>query len=95
MQLSCWIQHPARSDHNRLATVVYSNHLLHSEHLCVVQMKQYPPEVNHVVLLSAIPSLYPGLGILESLLKAFNHAPLKLLFKTGTMLLLATMLSDL
>ena len=48
-----------------------------------MQMKQFPREVSHVVLLSAIPMLYPGLGILESLLNAFNNFPARLLFKTG------------
>lgn len=48
-----------------------------------MQMKQFPREVHHVLLLSAIPLLYPGLGILEHLLNAFNNYPAKMLFKTG------------
>jgi hypothetical protein len=48
-----------------------------------MQMKQYPREVHHVLISSAIPMLYPGLGVVESLLTAFNHPPAKMLFKTG------------
>jgi hypothetical protein len=51
--------------------------------LCFIQMKQFPRQVHHVLLLSAIPVLYPSLGIIEPLLKAVNNAPTKLLFKTG------------
>lgn len=47
-------------------------------------MKEFPRDVQHVLLLSAIPMLYPGLGVVESLLNAFNKAPAKMLFKTGS-----------
>lgn len=51
-----------------------------------MQMKQYPREVQHVLVLSAIPMLYPGFGVLETLLNAVNNYPVRLLFKTGAYL---------
>lgn len=59
-------------------------------HACVVtaaacvQMKEFPASVKHVIFMSATPIIYPGMGIVESLLMCFNKAPAtNLLLKTG------------
>eukprot|EP00892_Ulva_mutabilis_P003438 jgi/Ulvmu1/1466/UM011_0196.1 len=48
------------------------------------QMKEFPDSVKHVLFISASPIVYPGLGIVEGLLKCFSSAPAtNLLLKTG------------
>jgi hypothetical protein len=57
--------------------------------LCV-QMKGMGPSTKHLLLLSAIPVIYPMLGALETLLKTFDEASQTteaVLFKTGAPLL--------
>jgi Zn-dependent membrane protease YugP len=53
----------------------------------VLQMKGMAQTTKHVLLLSAIPIVYPSLGKLETLLVKFDHAGStteKFLHKTGT-----------
>lgn len=48
-------------------------------------MKEFPDSVKHIIFMSATPIIYPGMGIVESLLKCFSKAPAaNLLLKTGT-----------
>jgi hypothetical protein len=49
-----------------------------------VQMKELPESTKHAILLSAIPIVYPSLGVVEKLLNFFSgKLPTNLLFKTG------------
>lgn len=48
------------------------------------QMRELPDSTRHVILLSAIPMVYPSLGVVEKLLKFFSGSkPTALLGKTG------------
>ena len=51
-------------------------------------MKGMAKSTKHVLLLSAIPIVYPSLGVLETMLKAFDQTSQRttnLLFKTGAL----------
>lgn len=40
--------------------------------VCCVQLRSMAPTTQHLIFLSAIPVIYPALGVLESLLVSFE-----------------------
>jgi hypothetical protein len=69
--------------------------VVHDFPLCkcsLVQVQELPPSVKHLLLLAAVPIVYPALGALENALQFFERKKDKggktstLLFKTGARL---------